>query len=50
MNKERGASALELVVVVGIVLAVAGIGIPILWDALQTVKDLLALASQVVVK
>jgi Tfp pilus assembly protein FimT len=48
MKTNAGASLLELLVVVCIVLVVAGIGIPILWDALASVRELLALVNQTV--
>jgi hypothetical protein len=49
-TKDAGRSLLEILVVLGILLTVAGIGIPILWGALQTVRSLMSLVSQVVVR
>jgi type II secretory pathway pseudopilin PulG len=49
LTKDAGRSLLELLLVLGIVLIVAGIGIPILWGALQTVRGLMGLVRQVVV-
>lgn len=48
LTKDAGRSLLELLVVLGILLTVAGIGIPILWEALQIVRGLMGLVSRVV--
>jgi hypothetical protein len=49
-DEEKGASLIETVVVIGIIALVAGIGVPILLDALHFVKEMSALVSHIVVK
>jgi Tfp pilus assembly protein FimT len=48
MRKDAGASLLEITVVVAIALVVAALGVPVLWDALQSIHGLLDLVSEVV--
>ena len=48
-QQEAGASLLELIVVVGIILTVIGIGIPILLSAVQAVRDWAAVLNQLVI-
>ncbi|PYU27321.1 MAG: hypothetical protein DMG32_07605 [Acidobacteria bacterium] len=43
MNRQRGFSLLELLIVVGILLIIIGIAIPKLMQMLKSVSDVLAL-------
>jgi prepilin-type N-terminal cleavage/methylation domain-containing protein len=48
-SKDAGLSLTENLVVLAIILTLASIGLPILWEALQTVRSLLALVAQVTI-
>jgi hypothetical protein len=50
LTKDAGRSLLETVVVLGIILICSGVGLPILWGALHTIRDWMALVGQVVVR
>jgi hypothetical protein len=49
LTKDAGRSLLEILIVVGILLTVAGIGIPILWKTLQMVRGLMHLVDLVTI-
>jgi prepilin-type N-terminal cleavage/methylation domain-containing protein len=50
MRKDAGLTLLEVCVVLAVMLTLAAICTPTLLDALHSVRELLALASQVVVR